>query len=61
MQVFRGVLQQPMTAVVVLDRVHGKRLKSAPANRNDQRISCLQYAFVPTMLFEAHLKRIFDM
>ena len=51
MQVFWGVLQQSMPAVVVLDRVHWKRLKPTPANRHDQRIPCLENALVPTMLF----------
>ena len=57
MQVFWGVLEQSIAAVVVLDRVHWERLKSAPANRHDQRIPCLEYAFVPAMLFKAYLKK----
>ena len=60
MQVFWSVLQQTMTAIVVLDRVHRKRLKSAPANRHDQRISSLEYALVPTMLFETGLERYYN-
>ena len=60
MQVFGSVLQQTMTAVVVLDRVHRKRLKSAPANRNDQRISSLENALVPTMLFETGLEGYYN-
>ena len=60
MQVFGSVLQQTMTAVVVLDRVHRKRLKSAPADRHDQRISSLEYALVPTMLFETGLERYYN-
>ena len=60
MQVFRSVLQQTMTAIVVLDRVHWKRLKSAPANRHDQRISSLEYALVPTMLFETCLEGYYN-
>ena len=60
MQVFWSVLQQTMTAIVVLDRVHWKRLKSAPANRHDQRISSLEYALVPTMLFETCLEGYYN-
>lgn len=56
MQVFWGVLQQSIPAVVVLDRVHWERLESAPSNRHDQRIPRLENALVPTMLFKAHLK-----
>lgn len=51
MQVFWGVLQQSIPAVVVLDRVHWERLESAPANRHDKRITRLENALVPTMLF----------
>ena len=57
---FWSVLQQTMTAIVVLDRVHRKRLKSAPANRHDQRISSLEYALVPTMLFETCLEGYYN-
>ena len=60
MQVFGSVLQQTMTAVVVLDRVHRKRLKSAPTDRNDQRISSLENALVPTMLFETGLEGYYN-
>ena len=60
MQVFWSILQQTMTAIVVLDRVHRKRLKSAPANRHDQRISSLEYALVPTMLFETGLEGYYN-
>ena len=60
MQVFWSVLQQTMTAIVVLDRVHRKRLKSTPANRHDQRISSLEYALVPTMLFETGLEGYYN-
>ena len=60
MQVFWSVLQQTMTAIVVLDRVHRKRLKSAPADRHDQRISSLEYALVPTMLFETGLEGYYN-
>lgn len=56
MQVFWGVLQQPMSAIVVLDRVHWERLESAPANRHDQRIPRLEYALMPAMFFKAYLK-----
>lgn len=59
MQVFWRVLQQPMSAVVILDRVHWQRLESPPANRHDQRISRLEYALVPAMLFKAYLKKRF--
>ena len=60
MQVFWSILQQTITAIVVLDRVHRKRLKSAPANRNDQRISSLENALVPTMLFETGLEGYYN-
>ena len=60
MQVFWSILQQTMTAIVFLDRVHRKRLKSAPANRHDQRISSLENALVPTMLFETGLEGYYN-
>ena len=39
--VFWGVLEQSVPAVVVLDRVHWKRLKPPPANRQDKWVTCL--------------------
>ena len=54
--VLRCVLDETVTTVVVLDRVHGDRLEATPAERNDDGIAILQDSFVPTMLLHSNLK-----
>ena len=49
--VLRCVLDETVTTVVVLDRVHGDRLEATPAERHNERVSRLQDALIPTVLF----------
>lgn len=51
----RGVFQQAVSAVVVLDVVEGDGLEAPPAQGEDQGVSGLQDAAVPAVLLQAHL------
>lgn len=51
----RGVFQQAVSAVVVLDVVEWDGLEAPPAQGQDQGVSRLQDAAVPAVLLQAHL------
>lgn len=51
----RGVFQQAVSAVVVLDVVERDGLEAPPAQGEDQGVSGLQDAAVPAVLLQAHL------
>lgn len=54
MHVFRGVLEHPLSHVMVLDAVDGRGLEPSPAEGDDERVACLEDAFVPAVLLESH-------
>lgn len=55
MQVLRCVLEQPVSAIVILDVEHGNALEPAPPQRDNQWVSCLQDPLVPSVLLQSEL------
>mmetsp|Transcript_52197 Transcript_52197/g.131042 ORF Transcript_52197/g.131042 Transcript_52197/m.131042 type:complete len:273 (+) Transcript_52197:913-1731(+) len=53
MHVLRCIFQKAIAAVVK-HAVDGHGLKTTPTHRDDQRITCFQNAWCPTMLLNAH-------
>ena len=51
---FRGVLQHPLSHVVILDAVNGRGLEPPPAEGDNERVTCLEDAFVPAMFLQPH-------
>lgn len=55
--VLRGVLEQAVPPVVVLDVEHGDGLEAPPAQGQDQGVARLQDLLVPSVLLQAQLSR----